>query len=446
MIATLPSRRVLRFLPLWLGASLSLAGLGQADLVTDANVALRQAIRANNTDAYQASRQFAILQTAIFDAVNGIDPQYQSYRVQPAAITGSSQEAAAASAAYAVLSALYPASSPAFDATYAAQLGAITPGTSRDNGSSWGTMVANNILNWRADDHSSDAVNYVALAGAGNWRPTSPTFGAPEAPQWPTVTPWLMASGNSFRPAAGPPALTSQTYTAEYTEAFELGVNTSSTRTEEQTTSALFWSYAPGSQTAVGHWNSIAQAIVAGRGNTLVENARIFAALNTALADAAIISSDAAYTYEFWRPIAAVREAALDGNINTDPLINWTPLVTTPLTPEYISANATTAGAAAGVLNYFLGTETSFVIGSDSIPTTNLLFSNFDTAAADAGLAGIYGGIQFRTSVTQGLHIGEAFGNQVASQYFQLASIPEPSAGMLALLATAGLARRRRPA
>lgn len=429
---------------LFMASLLAIPGAAQADLVTDSAMTLRQAIRDANTSAPAASRDFAILTTAIFDAVNGVDPRYQSYRVAPAATAGSSAEAAAASAAHAVLTSLYPAQSATFDANYAAQLSALPAGTGRDNGAAWGALVANNILNWRATDNANQLTNYVAGTQPGDWRPTAPTFGAPDSAQWGTVTPWVMPSGSAFRPAGGPPALTSSTYTSDYSEVFQLGSSTSAIRTEDQTTSAIFWSYAPGSQTVVGHWNSIAQAAVAGRGFSLVESARLFAALNTALADAAIVASDAAYTYEFWRPIAAIREGATDGNINTSPLINWEPLVTTPLSPEYISANATAAGSAASVLNHLLGTESGVSITSDSIPTTSIFYDSFDTAAIDASLAGIYGGIQFRGSAIVGLTTGQNLGTQVVTSQFQEIKIPEPSSSLLALLALAGSARRRR--
>ena len=426
-------------------AALALPALAPADLVTDANTTLMQAIREFNTGATPASRDFAILQTAVFDSVNGIDTRYQFYRVAPAAAAGSSQQAAAAAAAHSVLTALYPSKAASFDATFSAQLSALPSGPSRDNGVSWGNMVASNILNWRASDHSGDFVNYVSGSQAGDWRPTAPGFGPPDNPQWPTVTPWTLTGGAQFRPTTGPPALASQAYTAYYTEAFELGAATGSNRTVEQTDTALFWSYNSGSQTAVGHWNSVAHAVVAGKGNSMVDNARVFAALNTALADAAIVAGDAAYSYEFWRPITAIREAATDGNINTAPLVNWDPLVTTLGSPEHVSANAAYAGAASTVLNYLLGTETGFSLKSDRVPTVTNFYSNFDLAAGDAALAGIYGGIQFRNSVVDGLDAGKLLGNQTAYQFFQPALIPEPSAtGFLLLAAIVTCGRRRR--
>lgn len=434
----------LRCLPLVLLAGQSLPGFAHADLVTDANNSLMAAIRQFSTGATPASREFAILQTSIFDAVNGIDTRYQSYRVAPAAAPGSSQQAAAAAAAHSVLTALYPSKATTFNATLTAQLSSMPSGASRDNGVAWGNLVANNILNWRAGDNADALVNYVSGSQAGDWRPTAPGFGPPENPQWPGVTPWTLTSGDQFRPLTGPPALDSQSYTAFFTEAFELGSSTGSARTTAETDTALFWSYNSGSQTAVGHWNSVTQAVVAGKGNSLVENARIFAALNTALADAAIVTSDAAYTYEFWRPITAIREAATDGNINTAPLVNWEPLVSTPSSPEYFSANATIAGAASSVLNYLLGTETAFAIGSDRLPGVTNFYSNFDIAAEEAALAGIYGGIQFRNSTEDGLLAGQSLGDRTAANYFQPVTIPEPSATVLILLAAMAASPRRR--
>ena len=424
-------------------AGLLLPGLSRADLVTDSNHTLMQLVRDFSTGAVPASRNFAILQTSIFDAVNGVDPRYQSYRVAAAAAAGSSPQAAAAAAAHSVLTALYPSRAATFDATYSAQLSALPAGAPRDNGAAWGQLVATNILNWRAGDNASASVNYVSGSQPGNWRPAAPDFGPPDSPQWPDVTPWTLTTGSQFRPTTGPPQLNSAAYTAAYTDVFSLGSATGSTRTNGQTDSALFWSYNPGSQTAVGHWNSIASAVVAGKANTLVDNARIFAALNTALADAAIVTSDAAYTSDFWRPITAIHEAATDGNLNTSPLTEWEPLVDTPGSPEYISGNAVFAGAASSVLNYLIGTETSFTISSDRVATAMNFYGSFDDAAEDATVAGIYGGTQFRNSASQGLATGHLVGSRVSANYFQPALVPEPGAASLILLAGLVATRRR---
>jgi hypothetical protein len=133
-------------------------------------------------------------------------------------------------------------------------------------------------------------------------------------PQWGFVVPFAMSSSSQFRPP-GSPSLDSQRYAADYNEVKELGAAVGSTRTEDQTQIALFWADGAGTETPPGHWNSIAQTIAAAHGNTLEENARLFALLNLAMADAAICAWDAKYTFDFWRPVTAIAFA--------EPELNW---------------------------------------------------------------------------------------------------------------------------
>ena len=86
-----------------------------------------------------------------------------------------------------------------------------------------------------------------------------------------------------------------------------LGAAVGSMRTAEQSDIAQFWADGAGTETPPGHWNHIAQDVVAMTGNSLEENARLFALLNIAMADAAICAWDAKYTYNFWRPVTAIR-------------------------------------------------------------------------------------------------------------------------------------------
>src|SRR5262249_49859374 len=160
-------------------------------------------------------------------------------------------------------------------------------------------------------------VSYTLGSEPGGWRPTPPGFvQTPLLPQWPSVTPFTMTDGDQFRPSA-PPSLTSAEYTASFAQVKAIGAKDSAVRTAEQTQIALFWVNGPGTATPPGHWNEVAQAVAAGRGNSLAENARLFALLNLALADAAIVSWDAKYTYDFWRPVTAIRAADTDGNPDT---------------------------------------------------------------------------------------------------------------------------------
>ena len=209
----------------------------------------------------------------------------------------------------------------------------------------WGEFVANQILAARANDGSNAIVPPPGGSGPGVWVPTPPAFLPYLLPQWGFVAPFAMSSSSQFRPP-GPPSLDSQQYAADYEEVKELGAAVGSTRTEEQTEIALFWADGAGTETPPGHWNSIAQIIADARGNTLEENARLFALLNIAMADAAICAWDAKYTFDFWRPVTAIAFA--------EPQLNWMSFIVTPPFPDYVSGHSTFSGAAATVLPLFL--------------------------------------------------------------------------------------------
>jgi hypothetical protein len=143
------------------------------------------------------------------------------------------------------------------------------------------------------------------------------------------VTPFAIPTSDFFRPN-GPPAFESTKYAADYNEVKALGADDKSTRTPDQTKIALFWADGAGTVTPPGHWNVIAQDVVTTRRNTMRQNARLFALLNVAMADAAICAWDAKYHYNFWRPVTAIRNGGTDGNPATAADPNWSSLITTP--------------------------------------------------------------------------------------------------------------------
>lgn len=169
-----------------------------------------------------------------------------------------------------------------------------------------GQRVAAQILAWRAGDYSDAIVAPPVGSGAGAWIPTPPACAPYLLPQWGEVTPFAMPSNAHFRPL-GPPSLASAKYAADYNEVKALGAATGSSRTPEQQQIALFWADGAGTVTPPGHWNSIAQDVAGARGNTVIENARLFALINVAMADAAICAWEAKYVFNFWRPVTAIR-------------------------------------------------------------------------------------------------------------------------------------------
>jgi hypothetical protein len=396
----------------WCASTALLTGaLAHADVVADWNNAALDAIRDGHTAPPIASRSLAILHAAIYDAVNGIARTYEPYLVQSNVPASASRDAAASAAAHLALVNLFPATASSFDALDAAILAAIPDGPHKTAGIVWGQFVANQILAARANDGSNAIVLPPGGNGPGVWMPTPPAFIPYLLPQWGFVMPFAMSSRSQFRPP-GPPSLDSEQYAADYDEVKELGAAIGSTRTEEQTGIALFWADGVGTETPPGHWNSIAQIIAAARGNTLEENARLFALLNIAMADAAICAWDAKYTFHFWRPVTAIAFA--------EPELNWQSFLVTPPFPDYVSGHGTFSGAGATVLALFYGTDDlPFTTGSDFLPGVYRSFSTCTDAAEEAAVSRLYGGIHFRSANEDGLQAGISIGEWTGSHYLQ---------------------------
>jgi hypothetical protein len=268
------SKRLLFIATINLASSIAVSA--RADVVTDWNSAALDAIRANNMAPPIASRALAILHASIYDAVNGIARTHERYLVPSVAPAGASRPAAASAAAHKALVHLFPTNASNFDALHAAILAGIPDGAHKRAGIIWGEFVAAAIQFARANDGSDAVVPPPVGSGPGAWVPTPPAFRPYLLPQWGFVVPFGMNSSSQFRPP-GPPSLDSQQYAADYEEAKQLGALVGSTRTDEQTEIALFWADGAGTETPPGHWNRIAQIIADARGNTLEENARLFA-------------------------------------------------------------------------------------------------------------------------------------------------------------------------
>jgi hypothetical protein len=392
-------------------AALLIGTIVRADVVTDWNNAALDAIRAGSTAPPVASRSLAILHVSIYDAVNGIARTHEPYLVQSEVPASASRRAAASAAAHEALVNLFPAAAASFNALHAAILATIPDGPQKAAGIVWGEFVAGQILAARANDGSDAIVLPPGGSGPGVWIPTPPAFRPYLLPQWGFVTPFAMNSSSQFRPL-GPPPLDSQQYADDYDEVKSLGAAVGSTRTVEQTEIALFWADGVGTETPPGHWNSIAQIIADERGNTLEQDARLFALLNIAMADAAICAWDAKYQFHFWRPVTAIAFV--------EPELNWMSFIVTPPFPDYVSGHSTFSGAAATVLPLFYGTEDlSFTIGSDSLPGVFRSFSTCLDAAEEAADSRLYGGIHFRSANEDGLQAGISIGEWTSAHYLQ---------------------------
>lgn len=434
-----------RMVGLCAGASLSLASIASADVVTDWNVQAISTITATSTPPPRAARALAMVHTAVFDAVNAVDQSYQSYLPGFSAAPDTSREAAAIIAAHSVLSSVYSGNATqlaAFNSLRDSQLAAIPNSPGKTAGITLGTNVGAAMIANRASDNSTNVVAFPGSTDPGRWRPAADNPAAAALPQWGGVTTFCGFSGANFRPPP-PPSLTSPEYAAAVNEVKAIGRGTGSTRTAEQTSIARAWAFNAGTATPPGAWNIITRDVVATQSNSLLQNARTFAMLNVALADAGICAWDCKYTLDMWRPIDAIRLADTDGNAATDPDAAWVPLLSpTPNHPTYVSGHSTFSRAAATILQAALGTDSINVTFNGDFGEVRMLTS-LDAAANEAGLSRIYGGIHFNFDNIFGQQVGLNVGNFVAQNLFQ--PIPSPGTGAgFAILGLAALGRRRR--
>jgi hypothetical protein len=350
-----------------------------------------------------STRNFAILHAAIYDAVNNIDPRFSPYLVRLPDVPRSASEIAAADeAAHDVLVFLYPAFQVSLDTELQQDLAQIPDNERKAQGIAVGQAVAGQLLAARsADGANVTPPPYIPGTQPGDYQLTPPNFAPADFTQWPQVTPFALEQANEFRPGP-PPALTSALYTEAFNEVKSLGFINSTTRTAEQTQIGQFWN-----GNIQDFWNEIAQTAALQRNLNLEHSARLFALLNISLADTAIAFFDAKYTYNFWRPVTAIRLADTDGNPQTDPDPTWLPLGTkTAPDPSYPGAHSAISKAGATVLGFYFGNRFTFDVTSESLAGVTRHLTSFSAAAEDAGLSRIFAGQDFRTDHVAGKDLG----------------------------------------
>jgi hypothetical protein len=354
-----------------------------------------------------ATHGFAILHGAIYDAVNAIDATHEPFLVRLEHVSPrASQEAAASSAAHEVLLALYPTFQALLDAQLEQSLAQIPDGKEKTLGIDVGKAVAQATLIMRMDDGSAATpVPYVFGTAPGDYQSTPPNF--PKQPaftHWPRVEPFVLERANQFRPGP-PPALTSAEYTKVFNEVKSLGIGNSPTATPEQVLIGQFWNGA-----IQNYWNEITQTAAQARHLSTAQSARVFALLNFTLADEVIAFYDAKYTYNFWRPVTAIRAADMDGNPQTAADPNWLPRAgNTAADPSYPGAHATISAGGAFVLNAFFGKRPIHLdVTSEVLPGVVRSFDSFAAVEKEASVSRVYAGQHFRSDEDAGETLGRA--------------------------------------
>jgi hypothetical protein len=406
----------------------------RADAVTDWNLIASTTIVVNGGQPPPVSAlSFAMVQGAVYDAVNAIDRGYQPYLVQPNANPTDSKEAAAATAAFRVLvgfpdlPGLFPAQQPTLQPQYDAYIANLpdNPPGSRANGVAIGETTARAMLNARMNDGRVGPPPTLYPLAPGIWRPTPPNFANDPAPWVGNVRPFLVPSAEMLR-TDGPNALTSAAYTEDFNEIKEVGSLYSITRTPDQTDAATFWQ-----DHAHALFNRIFRTLAASQNLGIADSARLFAMENLAAADAAIGCWNDKYYWQFWRPITAIREADTDGNPDTVADPTWLPLfdpatpvchlpaLFTPPFPDHPSGHACATGAFVHTLQNFFGTDKIGFSAFSNKSCTTRSFDRFSDALSEVIDARVWAGIHFRTADVQGAMLGKKVAHYLEKHYFQ---------------------------
>jgi len=351
------------------------------------------------------TRSFAMMHAAIYDAVNGIARTNRPYLVSlSGASRSASQEAAAASAAHDVLVALYPSFKTTLDTELQQSLAQLSRGPDQSDGVHIGQTVAGQILALRSDDGSSAPPLPYAFGNVpGDFQSTPPnTPPQPQFTHWSLVRPFALKRAAQFRPAP-PPLLIGERYSAALNQVESDGIADSITASADEALTGRFWN-----GTIQNYWNEIAQTASMAHHLTTAENARMFALLNLSVADSVIALYDAKYTYNFWRPVTAIRAADADVNPDTTADPNWLPETgTTGNDPSYPGAHAVISAAAAEVLIAVLGRDRfDFDVTSEAMPGVVRSFTSLSAAETEASLSRIFAGQHFRFDETTGQRLG----------------------------------------
>ena len=386
-----------------------------ADVITDWNEKAVALVTPRMPPA-AGQRVVAIMQVAMFDAVNSIERRYRPYLIQVTADATASKEAAAATAAATVLIGLYPEEASLKDAM-AVHLAAIPNSSTKSAGIKVGEAVAAKILEARAKDGADAPDSYRYKTRPGVYVPTPITVSS----TWPNVKPFALTSASQFRPEP-PVALGSQQWATDYNEIKEFGSKTSTKRSARQTEDARFW-LITGPQSS----EPVVRQIVAAKKMSLIDSARFMALTAMAGADAAIAVFDAKYHYEFWRPITAIRNGDNDDNPATERDAAWQPIDNTPMHPEYPCAHCIISGAISSAIETALGTPEipEVTMTSPTAPGVTHRWNNIGAYNDEVSHARIWAGFHYRFSVRVGQDMGRKIGEHVVKNFLQPATLAD---------------------
>jgi hypothetical protein len=364
--------------------------------------------------------QLAIVQGAVYDAVNAIAGGHKPLIAGLSAPASASQAAAAATAAHHVLVGLTPATLPqvlaSLDAQYDASLATIAGGQAKADGIEVGAAAAAAMLADRTADGRFGPRTFTTGTEPGEWRLVPPLNANVFA--WVSdVRPFTLKRASQFR-TAGPPDVSSAQYAVEFNEVKAVGRATGSTRTPAQDLLAAFVSTNP-----VPILYRALREIAVARGLSTSAQARLLALTSVSGADAVIGCWESKVHWSFWRPYTAIRNAADDGNAATGADPDWTSLVAAPGYPDNPSGyNCIAASTMYAARLFFRTDRVSFTLNNPaSVPPTVREYHRFTDVIRDAIDGRVLIGLHFRSADTQAAWLGKKVAQWVNRHEFGLA-------------------------
>src|SRR5262245_11776371 len=407
-------------------ALLVVPGLARAQspqIIVDWNQALLTAL---GTPGLQPAtvfftRPLALLNVAVFDAVNSFDRTYTPYVNFVTVPAGASRDVAAASAAHTVLSELYPSQRASYDALLVASMTGVTA-SAAECGQRVGTAAARAALDRRANDgcHRPQPT-YILPSLPGFWQPVPPANAAATFAHYPDVQPFVIGSARQFL-VEPPPAMTSDRYTAAFNEAKTIGSATSTTRTADQTLVARLFA-AVGTTTSIpAVWSQLTRDLALSARLSGVDTSRLYALMGVTFHDALLTSFNGKFLYGMWRPVTAIREADRDGNPNTVADPNFLALIPTPPYPTYPGNYACLSSAVTRVFARAFGRDdVAFSISWAEAggPGWTRSYSRFSQLADEAAKSRVYGGIHFDFDTTSSFGTCGPLGDYIYTNTFR---------------------------
>jgi hypothetical protein len=403
-----------------------------------------------------SARALAIMNTSIYDAWTAYDAtavptRRAGWSRRPVGERTFERKSMAISyAAHRALSNLFPSLEPTFT-TFRDNLKHGPTTGQPDDPAAIGTAAANAVIDARRDDGANQSGNYSDYTGyaptspptALSWRPLpGQSF---IVPHWQRVTPFALTSANQFLPP-GPGLKKSD---GSYQKAVDEIIKFSAKLDDGTKVRAEYWSDGPKTEQPPGHWMLFAGAVSRKNGYTIDQDAKLNFAISNALLDAGIASWNAKRTYDFIRPVTAVRTVKAGTTIRAwagpnkgtqeIPAEQFVSYIATPPHPDYVSGHSTFSGAACRVLRLFTGNDIlnmsatmpkgSSVVEPGAVPSAavKLSWPTYTAAAEEAGLSRLLGGIHFRDANRDGMALGTSVGSNAwskAQTYFSGTAAP----------------------